>query len=242
MAVSWLTLCAASPAGGATAFMGADMRIKRFIIQACLGLSLVTGTVLAQTCGGFSDVSPSDSFCNSVEWLTNRAITLGCGGGMYCPDQVVLRSSMSLYLERLGTALAPVTLHNENNFGAGGNNFLACQSAPYLVSGYPRSATVVGSLSLSVHPAATWSALIEYSTDGFATAGTPLNSFYITADMVDRQQTTFSVNTDALPLDVGTTYTFAVVAYSPTATSLSVAGNCEITARVDNRLGTSSPY
>ena len=216
------------------------MRIKRVIIQACVGLSLA-GTAMAQTCGGFSDVFPADSFCNSVEWLKNRAITLGCGGTMYCPDQVVLRSSMSLYLERLGTALAPVTLHQENNFGAGGNNFLACQSTPYLVSGYPRSATVVGSLSLSVHPAATWSALIEYSTDDFATA-TPLSSFYITADMVDRQQTTFSVNTDALPLNVGTTYTFAVVAYSPTVTSLSVAGNCEITARVDNRLGTSSPY
>jgi hypothetical protein len=218
------------------------MRIKRFIIQGCLGLSLVTGTAMAQTCGGFSDVFPTDSFCNSVEWLKNRAITLGCGGGQYCPGQAVLRSSMSLYLERLGTAVAPVTLHHESNFGSGGNNFLACQTTPYLVSGFPRSATVVGSVSLSVHPAAMWSALIEYSTDNFATAGTPLNSFYITTDMLDSLQSTFSVNTDALPLDVGTTYTFAVVTYSPTVTSLSVKGNCEITARVDNRLGTSSPY
>jgi hypothetical protein len=218
------------------------MRVKGLVIQACLGLSFVTGTAVAQTCGGFSDVFPTDSFCNSVEWLKNRAITLGCGGGKYCPGDVVLRSSMSLYLERIGTALAPVTLHHEANFGAGGNNFLACTTIPYLVSGFPRSATVVGSLSLSVHPAAQWSALIEYSTDNFATAGTPLNAFYITNDMLDSLQSSFSVNTDALPLDVGTTYTFAVVTFSPTATSKSVVGNCEITARIDNRLGTSSPY
>ena len=218
------------------------MRIKGLVIQACLGVSLATGTAMAQTCGGFSDVFPADSFCNSVEWLKNRAITLGCGGGNYCPGDVVLRSSMSLYLERIGTALAPVTLHHEANFGAGGNNFLACTTTPYLVSGFPRSATVVGSLSLSVHPAATWSALIEVSTDNFATAGTLLNTFYITNDMLDSLQSSFSVNTDALPLDVGTTYTFAVVTFSLNATSKSVVGNCEITARIDNRLGTSSPY
>ena len=69
---------------------------------------------IAGNCAGFADVLPGDSFCNATEWLYNRAVTLGCALGSYCPSANVTRAQMALFMQRLGTALAPITLYNES--------------------------------------------------------------------------------------------------------------------------------
>jgi|GEM_PF-3082408 len=48
----------------------------------------------------FFDVPPSNPFYGFIEELAVREITKGCGGGNYCPDQVVNRGQMAVFLVR----------------------------------------------------------------------------------------------------------------------------------------------
>lgn len=64
--------------------------------------------VVAASCGGFTDVTGTDSYCNGVEWLRNRAITTGCTASRFCPLDVVTRASMALFQYRLGGAFSPL--------------------------------------------------------------------------------------------------------------------------------------
>ena len=88
------------------------MRIKSFIV-ACAALVAVVanGPAAAQPCAGFTDVSGTSSFCPNVEWLKNRAITVGCTSAtLYCPNDPVTRLSMAIFMNRLGVALTPIEL------------------------------------------------------------------------------------------------------------------------------------
>lgn len=71
----------------------------------------IDGLQFGGACNGFSDVQSSDSFCNATEWLANRGVTLGCVAGQYCPGQNVTRAQMALFMQRLGDAVVPMTLH-----------------------------------------------------------------------------------------------------------------------------------
>jgi glucose/arabinose dehydrogenase len=64
--------------------------------------------IVVAGCGGFTDVTGTDSYCNSVEWLRNRTITGGCTATLYCPPDVVTRASMALLQHRLGDAISPL--------------------------------------------------------------------------------------------------------------------------------------
>ena len=48
----------------------------------------------------FADVPPSNPFYAFIEELAARQITLGCGGGNYCPDEVVTRQQMAACIIR----------------------------------------------------------------------------------------------------------------------------------------------
>jgi hypothetical protein len=48
----------------------------------------------------FLDVPPSNQFYNFIDRLAIRQITLGCGGGNYCPADNVLREQMAAFLVR----------------------------------------------------------------------------------------------------------------------------------------------
>ena len=73
----------------------------------------------AAPCAGFTDVDTEDPtkapFCTSVEWMKNRAITLGCTSTLYCPDDYVTRLQMAAFMYRLGFQNA--FLNNGNAFG-----------------------------------------------------------------------------------------------------------------------------
>lgn len=64
--------------------------------------------IVVAGCGGFADVTSTDSYCNSVEWLRNRTITAGCTATLYCPPEVVTRASMALFQYRLGGVMSPL--------------------------------------------------------------------------------------------------------------------------------------
>jgi uncharacterized repeat protein (TIGR01451 family) len=48
----------------------------------------------------FLDVPPSHPFYNEIGKLSARGITIGCGGGNYCPDEVVTREQMAAFIIR----------------------------------------------------------------------------------------------------------------------------------------------
>ena len=50
--------------------------------------------------GMFSDVPTSDPFAPWIEALAASAITGGCGGGRYCPNNAVTRAQMAVFLVR----------------------------------------------------------------------------------------------------------------------------------------------
>ena len=57
----------------------------------------------------FADVPPSNTFYNFVDRMAELQITLGCGGGNYCPSDQVSREQMAAFIMRaLGEFSPPV--------------------------------------------------------------------------------------------------------------------------------------
>jgi hypothetical protein len=48
----------------------------------------------------FADVPPGSFADGWIEQLADEAITGGCGGGNYCPDDPVTRAQMAVFLVR----------------------------------------------------------------------------------------------------------------------------------------------
>src|SRR5688572_9357503 len=90
---------------------------KAAVAALLLSLALVTSSAHAAPCGGFTDVDSaavSPEFCQSVDWMKNRGITLGCTSTtLYCPDNSVTRLQMAAFMRRLAFSLAP-TVANAN--------------------------------------------------------------------------------------------------------------------------------
>ena len=65
------------------------------------GTILVAGTTFTVLQGAqFNDVPPGHQFYTEIGKLSARGITLGCGGGSYCPDQEVTREQMAAFIIR----------------------------------------------------------------------------------------------------------------------------------------------
>ena len=60
----------------------------------------------------FSDVANDSMIADAVEWMYDRGISNGCGGGKYCPDDNVTRGQLALFLYRMGAQ--PLTQTNTN--------------------------------------------------------------------------------------------------------------------------------
>lgn len=77
-----------SPGDGCTRF-----QIVTFLWRAC-------GCPTAATAASFSDVSPSDSFCEAVRWAVERGITNGTGGSSFSPYATCTRAQIVTFLYR----------------------------------------------------------------------------------------------------------------------------------------------
>ena len=106
--------------------------------------------IVTAACGGFSDVTGADSFCNSAEWLKNRGITLGCTATDYCPNNNVTRAQMALFMQRLGDTIAPTT-YSDNVQSTGGLTLDTrpgfCTTADFAPVNFPRVAMVTWSFA-----------------------------------------------------------------------------------------------
>jgi hypothetical protein len=95
-------------------------------------------------CDGFADVAGNSPFCASVSWMKNRAVTLGCGGANYCPDNNVSRLSMAAFMKRLGDALSGIAILRVQTSGL--LDFatapVVCQTDPIAAATAPRRAVL----------------------------------------------------------------------------------------------------
>jgi hypothetical protein len=57
----------------------------------------------------FADVQPNDQFYTEISKLSARGVTLGCGGGNYCPNDPVTREQMAAFILRAKGEFNPPT-------------------------------------------------------------------------------------------------------------------------------------
>jgi hypothetical protein len=210
-----------------------------------LSLAFAPLPAVGQTCGGFVDVSPTDFFCNDVEWIGNRAVTLGCTAtpGGYCPDFPVLRSQMAAFMRRLGDALKPTIQRTQDTAfdGTYEPNAVGCVSADFPVNNYPRQASFAATL-YNFNAASTKSVQGElvYSTDAGA-------NWQTTGDIVvwhtinPGETSTLPLVGGPLNLNVGSTYRFAIRAIT-NAPMVGIFGECQLNVRIESRTETSTPF
>ena len=152
--------CAAIPLAGAGATRTATCTVTSLPVGAYVLSAVYAGdaddnpstgstsqSVLANAppaCGGFADIDSASTFCLNVEWVANRAITLGCGAGSYCPADVTSRLAMAAFMNRFAVSLQPAVAVVE----AAATNLdptaapVVCQGADIPVTGHPRRAFV----------------------------------------------------------------------------------------------------
>ena len=194
----------------------------------------------------FPDVPTSAFYHNGVEWIFNRGITAGCGGGLYCPSNNVTRGEMAVFMQKLGIALTPVLLR-----GSGGGRTLdpdalpiVCQTADYAVGAYPRQALFNPSVSVETAGAMAYFAAIRYSTNGGASwnyiigvTGSAAGSGSGSGDWGTVAYSGF------MDLDPGTTYKFGIAVGRLSGIGVADINDysCLLTVQVLNRNGTTSP-
>lgn len=239
------------------------MHVKRFLFAGAFALAAAAAgpAAVAAPCAGFTDVDDSSGFCPNVEWLKNRSITLGCTSATtYCPTDAVTRLSMAAFMNRLGTALTPITIRKR--VAAGAQNFSTLRTlcatdvpdgAPagpgFTVTGFPRKAIVTallnaftldtGGMNLeasvvySIDNGATW--VLSPRGDGFA-----FGSLY--ANLTPPDDISLRAHT-VIDLAVGQTYQFAVQGRRTSSTGGGANANayCEVHVEVVNRNSTTSP-
>src|SRR5258708_36684196 len=57
----------------------------------------------------FNDVPVGSQFYNEIGKLSARGVTVGCGGGNYCPDDIVTREQMAAFILRAKGEFSPPT-------------------------------------------------------------------------------------------------------------------------------------
>lgn len=103
---SWVTVNAGSGAGAGVVTYTVQANSSPTARSATLTIAGQPHTVLQGA--AFNDVSPTDPFYNFIGKLSARGVTVGCGGGSYCPNANVTREQMAIFIERaLGVFMPP---------------------------------------------------------------------------------------------------------------------------------------
>ena len=209
--------------------------------------AVLAAPVHAAPCGGFTDVdstSVSAAFCQNVEWIKNRQVTLGCSSTtLYCPGQNVTRLQMAAFMNRLGTALTPVQLRVDAAQGAidVDANTVVCQTTDFEVENFPRRAYadvsfmgtapsdsgLAADLVVSTNAGANWTPLNTVTNRGFVAA----NQWGALSDLATAD------------LQVGETARFGVRVSRAGLTGVDLTDSrCQLRILVYSRTGAASPF
>ena len=207
-------------------------------------LGVVAVTAAAAPCAGFTDVDTASPFCPNVDWLRNRAVTLGCTSAtLFCPGDFVSRLQMAAFMNRLGAALTPIVVSVNDVPGALDLDIapVICQTANQTIAGFPRralaDATVSGTAAAGVDMAmrVVWSADNGATWQNFSTAQ---SIAYVNAAQWGAASDLGVVN-----LTVGGTAKFGVQVTRGAAGTTDLSGSrCQLQVALVSRDGTSSPY
>jgi len=214
-------------------------------VAAGIVLSLATAMdAAAAPCAGFNDVDDTSQFCANVEWLKNRAITLGCTPATnYCPNEPVIRLAMAAFMNRLGTALTPVQLRVDAATGAIDLdvNAVVCQTTDFAVTGFPRRAYVDVNLAATGPADVDLAADLVFSADGGAN-WTNLNTVTSRGSLTANHWTSLA-DLGTADFAVGQTVRLGVrMTRGGAAGSADVSDSrCQMRALLHSRTGASSP-
>ncbi|HVF65736.1 MAG TPA: hypothetical protein VNE58_17250 [Casimicrobiaceae bacterium] len=231
--------------------------MKRLVMASGVALAAAAASpsALAQACAGFNDVSATDTtLCPAVEWMKNRAITIGCSATLYCPNDVVLRSQMALFMKRLGDRLTPEFVRRfdrppAQDFSAARQVCVTPPVPPAVApAAYPRRAIVRGLLNVfTPNGGMNIEARVVFSTDNGVSWQVPPNgdgfaygSLY--SGLSPPDDITL-VGMTTIDLNTTSTYVFAVQGVkTPTGGSGTIANvYCETLAQIVNRISATSP-
>jgi len=81
-------------------------RRSRVLAVTALIVAVVAFPLAALADHQFLDVPNTNTFHSDIDAIADVGVTLGCGGGNYCPDDFVTREQMAAFMNRLG-ALGP---------------------------------------------------------------------------------------------------------------------------------------
>lgn len=97
-------------------------KVRLVVAGVFAAFTMVLGAGVAVAAHQFSDVPDSNIFHDDIDFLVSRGVTLGCGGGNYCPDQAVSREQMAAFLARTAAVLSPRTaVATDNSINSNGN-------------------------------------------------------------------------------------------------------------------------
>jgi hypothetical protein len=206
---------------------------------------LATAPALAAPCAGFADVDDASVFCPNVDWLKNRAVTLGCTATtLYCPTQLVSRLSMAAFMHRLGLALTPNVLYQEASgatLDLDSPPATVCATGVLAAATYPRSLKAVAVMTGRFDTPGIVGLRLVQSTDG-GTNWTPIGTTLASAGGAQRWVTATVLKGD-VPLATGTSYRFGLRAErTGTGTGDVATWNCQLEAVVASRTAAASPF
>ena len=73
---------------------------RRAALVLALVLALVAAPAIVLAAHQFSDVPDSNPFHDEISMLADSGVTLGCGGGKFCPRSSVTREQMAAFMTR----------------------------------------------------------------------------------------------------------------------------------------------
>jgi hypothetical protein len=195
------------------------------------------------SCAGLTDVDFGSSFCANVAWLKNRAVTLGCSAGLYCPTAGVNRVGMAAFMNRLGSALTLQPAIAQQAIGSsdpdGADNFF-CLTPETAAVNYPRRAYVDAVYSGVAPGSVGVLAQLVATTDwGSSTQTLGESRLSLRPNQWGSARLLGHIDVDAgKPLLVAVLMTRGGL---PGAGSLADSA-CTVRVRIDNRNGASAPF
>lgn len=213
--------------------------MRRLSLALLLMFAVAAPSAQAQSCASFTDITVFSPFCTNVQWLKNRAVTLGCTPTTYCPNDPVNRLQMAAFMNRVGNVLTPRVLSVEESGGAldlMSFNFV-CQTPDLPDAGYSRDVHADGALSYMANGPGLLQLSVFMSNDGGATwSPAPLNDAVVTVGMtgVGREHAGVTLERKQLLVNTGVTTRFGirVVRGTNLTTSALTAWNCQLQAVV----------
>ena len=212
------------------------MRIVR--LAASLAFALVPLAASAAPCAGFSDVDTSSSSCADVEWLKNRAVTVGCTVGTYCPNQFLTRLQMALFMRRFARVVEPeFAIAQDLNVASPINTTqgIVCETQTIDATNYTRTATPVSTMLLHGGPGVNdVAATLVYRTPPntlWQAWGPPSRTANQPGQPVSQAPAGLPVG-----MSPGSNYAFAIRTNGGTGATPNVSiGQCALVVRIDNQ-------